>query len=87
MNLADTGFVIIASTLVWFMTPGLAFFYGGLVSKRNVINTMLSVFYITGIAILLWVAVGYELSFNGDLPSSRRPCLSALSLVGCILSF
>ena len=41
MNLADTGFVIIASTLVWFMTPGLAFFYGGLVSKRNVINTML----------------------------------------------
>lgn len=67
MNLADTGFVIIASTLVWFMTPGLAFFYGGLVSKRNVINTMLSVFYITGIAILLWVAVGYELSFNGDL--------------------
>lgn len=67
MNLADTGFVIIASVLVWFMTPGLAFFYGGLVSKRNVINTMLSVFYITGIAILLWVAVGYELSFNGNL--------------------
>ena len=67
MNLADTGFVIIASVLVWFMTPGLAFFYGGLVSKRNVINTMLSVFYITGIAILLWVAVGYELSFNSNL--------------------
>ena len=51
MNLADTGFVIIASVLVWFMTPGTCFFYGGLVSKRNVINTMLSVFYITGIAI------------------------------------
>ena len=76
MNLADTGFVIIASTLVWFMTPGLAFFYGGLVSKRNVINTMLSVFYITGIAILLWVAVGYELSFNGFSVSSVRFIIS-----------
>ncbi|MFD1485107.1 ammonium transporter [Lacticaseibacillus baoqingensis] len=66
MNIANTAFVILASVLVWFMTPGLAFFYGGLVSKRNVVNTMLSVFYITGIAILLWALCGYELSFGPD---------------------
>ncbi|KRM87749.1 ammonium transporter [Lacticaseibacillus thailandensis DSM 22698 = JCM 13996] len=52
---------------MWFMTPGLAFFYGGMVSKGNVVNTMLSVFYITGIAILLWVGGGYELAFNGNV--------------------
>ncbi len=67
MDAAGTAFVLLASVLVWFMTPGLAFFYGGMVSKANVVNTMLSVFYITGIAILLWVFCGYELSFGGDL--------------------
>lgn len=67
MSAANTGFMIFATVLVLFMTPGLAFFYGGLVSRRNVVNTMLSVFFITGIAILLWVIFGYELCFNGDL--------------------
>lgn len=67
MQAANTAFVIIASVLVWFMTPGLAFFYGGLVSTRNVVNTMLSVFYITGVAIMLWVVCGYELSFGADV--------------------
>lgn len=67
MNIANTAFVLLASVLVWFMTPGLAFFYGGLVSKRNVVNTMLSVFYITGIAILLWALFGYEMAFGKDI--------------------
>ncbi len=67
MNVANTAFVLLASVLVWFMTPGLAFFYGGLVSKRNVVNTMLSVFYITGIAILLWALFGYEMAFGPDI--------------------
>ncbi|AQW21039.1 ammonia permease [Lentilactobacillus curieae] len=66
MSLANTSFVILSSILVLFMTPGLAFFYGGLVSKRNVVNTMLSVFIMTGVAILLWIIVGYSLSFSGD---------------------
>lgn len=47
--------------------PGLAFFYGGLVSKRNVVNTMLSVYMLTGVAILLWIIIGYSLSFEGNL--------------------
>ncbi|KRL03918.1 ammonium transporter [Liquorilactobacillus oeni] len=67
MNAANSTFLIVSSVLVFFMTPGLAFFYGGLVSKKNVVNTMLSVFFICGIAVILYAAVGYELSFNGDI--------------------
>lgn len=67
MNAANSTFLILSSILVFFMTPGLAFFYGGLVSKRNVVNTLLSVFMICGLAILLWLAVGYSLSFSGDV--------------------
>ncbi|MCD2256125.1 ammonium transporter [Agrilactobacillus fermenti] len=67
MNGANTAFVLTSSILVLFMTPGLAFFYGGLVSRRNVVNTMFSVFFICGIAALLWVAFGYDLSFNNNI--------------------
>jgi len=67
MNLANTAFVLVASVLVLFMTPGLAFFYGGLVSEKNVVNTMLSVFIMTGVAILLWVFLGYSMAFSGNI--------------------
>ncbi len=67
MNAANTSFMILSSILVLFMTPGLAFFYGGLVSKRNVVNTMLSVFVMTGVAIVLWIVIGYSLSFSGNI--------------------
>ncbi|WP_105956586.1 ammonium transporter [Apilactobacillus quenuiae] len=67
MDVASTAFVFLSSILVLFMTPGLAFFYGGLVSKKNVVNTMLSVFIITGLAILLWIILGYSLSFSGNI--------------------
>ena len=42
MNTGDTAFIIICSALVFFMTPGLAFFYGGLVRRKNVVNTMMA---------------------------------------------
>ncbi|MFC6163597.1 ammonium transporter [Lactiplantibacillus dongliensis] len=67
MNAANSTFLVLSSILVLFMTPGLAFFYGGLVSKRNVVNTMLSVFMICGLAILLWLLVGYSLAFSGNV--------------------
>ena len=67
MNEVDTSFIIFSSILVLFMTPGLAFFYGGLVSKKNVVNTMVSVFFITGLAILLWLICGYSLAFSGNI--------------------
>lgn len=66
INEANTVFLIMSSILVFCMTPGLAFFYGGLVSRKNVVNTMLSVFIICGVAVLLFCFVGYELCFNGD---------------------
>ena len=67
MSTANTLFVMIASILVFFMTPGLAFFYGGMVARRNTVNTLLSVFYICGLAVILWVAVGYSLSLSGNV--------------------
>lgn len=66
LNSGDTGFMMIATTFVFFMTPGLAFFYGGLVRRKNVLNTMISSFFIMGLASLMWVLVGYSLSFSGN---------------------
>lgn len=58
--------MMLATAFVFFMTPGLAFFYGGLVRRKNVLNTMLSSFFIMGLASLMWVLVGYSLSFSGN---------------------
>ena len=66
LNSGDTGFMMIATAFVFFMTPGLAFFYGGLVRRKNVLNTMISSFFIMGLASLLWVLVGYSFSFSGN---------------------
>lgn len=67
MNTGDTAFMLIASAMVLFMTPGLAFFYGGLVRRKNVLNTMMSSFFIMGLASVLWVLIGYTLSFGGNV--------------------
>lgn len=67
LNSGDTGFMMIATAFVFFMTPGLAFFYGGLVRRKNVLNTMISSFFIMGLAAAMWVFFGYSLSFSGDL--------------------
>lgn len=66
LNSGDTGFMMIATAFVFFMTPGPAFFYGGLVRRKNVLNTMISSFFIMGLASLMWVLVGYSLSFSGN---------------------
>lgn len=66
MDTGDTCFVLICAALVMFMTPGLAFFYGGLVRRKNVVNTMMSSFFIMGIAMVMWVCFGYSLSFGTD---------------------
>lgn len=66
MNAGDTGFILIATAFVFIMTPGLAFFYGGLGRRKNVLNTMMSSFFIMGVAAVMWVLIGYTLSFSGD---------------------
>ena len=66
MNSGDTGFILICSALVFFMTPGLAFFYGGLVRRKNVVNTMMAIVMIMGLAIVMWALFGYSLAFGGN---------------------
>lgn len=66
IDTGDTAFILIASALVFFMTPGLALFYGGMVRRKNVLSTIMSSFAIAGLASILWVLIGYSLSFGKD---------------------
>lgn len=66
MNTGNTAFMMICTALVFFMTPGLAFFYGGLVRRKNVCNTMTACVAIMGLSVLLWTMFGYSLSFGGN---------------------
>lgn len=67
MNSGDIAFMIVSSALVLFMTPGLAFFYGGLERRKNVLNTMMSSIFIMGLASILWILIGYSLSFGKNV--------------------
>ncbi len=62
----DTAWVLVAAALVMLMTPGLAFFYGGLVREKNVLGTIMHSFVVIALVSLLWVAVGYSLAFGPD---------------------
>lgn len=62
----DTAWVLISSALVMLMTPGLAFFYGGLVRNKNVAATIMHSFIVIGLISVLWVIVGYSLAFGPD---------------------
>ena len=62
----DTAWLLVATALVMFMTPGLAFFYGGLVRNKNVLSTMMHSFIVIGLVSVLWVIVGYSLAFGTD---------------------
>jgi Amt family ammonium transporter len=64
INFADVAWLLTASCLVLLMTPGLSFFYGGMVGKKNVISTMLKSFICLGVISLLWVVDGFSLSFG-----------------------
>ena len=65
MNQADTAWMLMATALVLLMTPALAFFYGGLVRSKNVLNTMMMSFVSLGVVGVLWALVGYSLAFSG----------------------
>ena len=66
IDTGNTGFVMICSALVLLMTPGLAFFYGGMVRRKNVVNTMMTSIFVIGIATVMWVLFGYSLAFGTD---------------------
>src|SRR5664280_2021149 len=61
----NTGFMLVATSLVMLMTPGLAFFYGGLVGRKNVLSIMIQSFVSMGWTTLIWWLVGYSLVFSG----------------------
>ena len=65
---ADTGFMLNSSGLVLLMTVGLAFFYGGFVAKKNVLNTLMMSFIALGIVAVTWVLLGYSLAFSPGNP-------------------
>jgi Amt family ammonium transporter len=64
---ADIAWVLVSTALVFLMTPGLAFFYGGMVNRKNVISTMIKSVVAAGIVGVLWIAVGFSLSFGDSI--------------------
>src|SRR5208337_3113123 len=65
LDTGNTGFMILCTSLVMLMTPGLAFFYGGLVGRKNVLAIMIQSFVSMGVTTVLWYAYGYSLCFSG----------------------
>ncbi len=66
-NAADVTWILVATALVFLMTPGLAFFYGGMVHRKNVLSTMMKSVVAAGVVGVLWIIVGYSLCFGDSL--------------------
>ncbi|MBB6623492.1 ammonium transporter [Clostridium gasigenes] len=67
INSGDSAFMLISAALVFLMTPALAFFYGGMSARKNVLNTIFTSFIMCGISSVLWIVIGYSLSFGKDI--------------------
>jgi ammonium transporter, Amt family len=67
INSGDTAWMLMATALVLLMTPGLAYFYGGMVNNKNVISTMLQSFVAMGVISLIWVVCGFSLAFGDSI--------------------
>ena len=67
INSGDNAFVLICAAMVCFMTPGLAFFYGGLVRKKNMLTIMMQSFIAMGVVALIWFVCGFSLAFGTDV--------------------
>ena len=79
MNTGDTAWILASSALVLLMTPGLAFFYGGMVRSKSVLNMMMMSFLAMAIIPILWVLYGYSMAFDDDLGGGL---LGGFNLVG-----
>ncbi|MDR1166584.1 MAG: ammonium transporter [Deltaproteobacteria bacterium] len=66
MSSGDTAFVLVSAALVFIMTPGLGFFYGGLGRRKNVVNNLMACVFIMGLGMIMWALVGYSLAFTGN---------------------
>ncbi len=67
IDTGDTAWMLVASAFVLLMTPGLSFFYGGMIDKKNVISTMLQSFVALGVISVLWVVIGFSLAFGESI--------------------
>ena len=67
INSGDTAWLLASSALVLLMTPGLAFFYGGMVRRKNILSTLMMSFVMMGLASIIWVLYAYSLGFGKDL--------------------
>ena len=80
----NTGFMLVATSLVMLMTPGLAFFYGGLVGRKNVLAIMIQSFVSMGVTTVLWYVCGYSLCFSGGegaiIGNLNNACMRGMSL-------
>ena len=67
IDTGDTAWVLISAALVFIMTPGLAFFYGGMVRSKNVLTTIMQSFFIIAMISVEWVILGYAMTFGTDI--------------------
>ena len=82
INGGDTAWVLTSTALVMLMTPGLGFFYGGLVRRKNVLSTIMHSFFILGLISVQWVLWGYTLAFGPDIGSASSAASTGSALNG-----
>ena len=70
MSAGDTAWVLAAAALVFVMNPGLAFFYAGLVRRKNTLNTLMMTYVAMGVGAVVWMVAGYSLAFAPGSASS-----------------
>jgi len=86
MDTGDTAWLLVSSALVLFMTPGLAFFYGGMVRAKNTLGMLMKNYVAMGIVTVTWVLVGYTLAFGPDMGGGFLGGLDYLGLNGVATS-
>ncbi|MET8760593.1 ammonium transporter [Lentzea sp. NPDC004782] len=84
MNTGDTAWVLISAALVMLMTPGLAFFYGGMVRSKSVLNMLMMSFISLAVVSVLWVLYGYSLAFGNDIGAGLLGGFGNIGLKGVI---
>ena len=75
MDTGDNAWVLTSAALILFMTPGLAFFYGGMVRSKNVLGMLMQNVFAMGLISVIWAVLGFSLAFGGDQLAARQPRL------------
>lgn len=82
INTGDTAFMMVSAALVLFMTPGLAFFYGGMVRRKNILSVLMQCYVLMCLLSLQWILWGYSLAFSEDIGGGLLGGLSWIGLRG-----